>query len=93
MGLLQSLHAWRLCRENPEAPPPLFVFISAWFYAWQRPGILMDDAYAHLAACYKRTADHCIVKLNGYLSPGTWLKSSCRAGHFFQESLCVQMSL
>ena len=26
-----------------------FVFISAWFYAWQ-PRILMDGAYAHLAA-------------------------------------------
>jgi hypothetical protein len=65
----------------------LLVFISAWFYAWQRPAILMDGAYAHLASCYKRTTDHRIVKLNCYLSPGAWLKSSCRAGRFFQESL------
>jgi len=27
--------------------------------------ILMDGAYAHLAACYKRTTDNRIVKLNG----------------------------
>jgi hypothetical protein len=47
----------------------------------------MDGAYAHLAACYKRTTDHCIAELNCSLSPGTWLKSSCRAGRFFQESL------
>ena len=49
----------------------------------------MDGAYAHLAACYKRTTDHCIAELNGCLSPGTWLKSSCRAGRFFQESLII----
>jgi hypothetical protein len=42
----------------------------------------MDGAYAHLAACYKRTTDHCIAELNVCLSPGTWLKSSCRAGRF-----------
>jgi hypothetical protein len=47
----------------------------------------MDGAYAHLAACYKRTTDHCIAELNCSLSPGTWLKSSRRAGRFFQESL------
>jgi hypothetical protein len=46
----------------------------------------MDGAYAHLAACYKRTTHHCIAELNGCLSPGTWLKPSCRAGRFFQES-------
>jgi hypothetical protein len=44
-------------------------------------------AYAHLAACYKRTTDHCIAELNGCLTPGAWLKSSCLAGCFFQESL------
>jgi hypothetical protein len=49
--------------------------------------ILMDGAYAHLAACYKRTTDHCIAELNGCLTPGAWLKSSCLAGCFFQESL------
>jgi hypothetical protein len=49
--------------------------------------ILMDGAYAHLAACYKRTTDHRIVKLNGCLTPGPWLKASCLAGCFFQESL------
>jgi len=49
--------------------------------------ILMDGAYAHLAACYKRTTDHCIAELNGCLTPGAWIKSSCRAGCFFQESL------
>jgi hypothetical protein len=49
--------------------------------------ILMDGAYAHLAACYKRTTDHCITELNCSLSPGTWLKSSCRARRFFQEAL------
>jgi hypothetical protein len=48
--------------------------------------ILMDGAYAHLAACYKRTTDHCIAELNGCLTPGAWLKSSCLAGCFFQES-------
>ncbi len=48
--------------------------------------ILMDGAYAHLAACYKRTTDHCIAELNGCLTPGAWLKSSCQAGRFFQES-------
>ena len=47
----------------------------------------MDGAYAHLAACYKRTTDHCIAELNGCLTPGAWLKSSCLAGCFFQESL------
>ena len=47
----------------------------------------MDGAYAHLAACYKRTTDHCIAELNGCLTPGAWLKSSCQAGRFFQESL------
>jgi hypothetical protein len=51
------------------------------------PRILMDGAYAHLAACYKRTTDHCIADLNGCLTPGAWLKSSCRAGRFIQESL------
>jgi hypothetical protein len=49
--------------------------------------ILVDGAYAHLAACYKRTTDHCIAELNGCLTPGAWLKASCRAGRFFQESL------
>jgi hypothetical protein len=48
--------------------------------------ILMDGAYAYLAACYKRKTDHCIAELNGCLSTGTWLKSSFRAGRFFQES-------
>jgi hypothetical protein len=43
----------------------------------------MDGAYAHLAACYKRTTDHCIAELNGCLTPGAWLKSSCLAGCFF----------
>jgi hypothetical protein len=51
--------------------------------------ILMDGAYAYLAACYKRTTDHCIAELICSLSPGTWLQSSCRAGRFFQESLCT----
>ena len=46
--------------------------------------ILMDGAYAHLAACYKRTTDNRIVKLNGCLTSGPWLKSSCLAGYFFQ---------
>ena len=46
----------------------------------------MDGAYAHLAAGYKRTTDHCIAELNGCLTPGAWLKSSCLAGCFFQES-------
>ena len=49
----------------------------------------MDGAYAHLAACYKRTTDHCIAELNGCLTPGAWLKSSCLAGCFFQESLII----
>jgi hypothetical protein len=42
-----------------------------------------------LAACYKRTTDHCIAELNGCLTPGAWLKSSCLAGCFFQESLRI----
>jgi hypothetical protein len=46
----------------------------------------MDDAYAQLAACYKRTTDHFIVKLNCSLPPGAWLESSCLAGRFFQVS-------
>jgi hypothetical protein len=29
-----------VCREDPEAPPPIFVTIFAWVYAWQWPGIL-----------------------------------------------------
>lgn len=51
----------------------------------------MDGAYAHLAACYKRTTDHCIAELNGCLTPGAWLKSSCLAGCFFQESLTTEI--
>ena len=38
--------------------------------------ILMDGDYANLAACYKRTTDHRIVKLNGCLTPGPWLKQA-----------------
>jgi hypothetical protein len=76
-----------VCRENPEAPPPLFCLYFCLVLRMAEARILMDGAYAHLAACYKRTTDHCIAELNGCLSPGTWLKSSCRAGRFFQESL------
>jgi len=35
--------------------------------------ILMDGAYANLATCYKRTTDQRLVKLNGCMSPGSWL--------------------
>lgn len=55
--------------------------------------ILMDGAYAHLVACYKRTTDHCIAELNGSPSPGTLFKSSCRAGRFFQKSLSIRLLL
>ena len=76
-----------VCRENPEAPPPLFCLYFCLVLRMAEARIPMDGAYAHLAACYKRTTHHCIAELNGCLSPGTWLKSSCRAGRFFQESL------
>lgn len=29
-------------REDSEAPPPLFVTVCAWFYAWQRPDALLE---------------------------------------------------
>jgi hypothetical protein len=35
--------------------------------------ILMDGAYANLATCYKLTTDQRLVKLNGCMSPGSWL--------------------
>ena len=31
-----------VCREDPEAPPPIFVTLCAWFYAWQRPHALLE---------------------------------------------------
>ena len=36
--------------------------------------ILMEGAYAYLAACYNQTTDIRIVKPNGCLSSGPWLK-------------------
>ena len=76
-----------MCTEKIRRLLRLFyVFISACFPHGNGP-ILMDGAYAHLAACNKRTTDHRIVKLNGCLTPGPWLKSNCLAGCFIQQSL------
>jgi hypothetical protein len=47
-----------VCRENPEAPPPLFCLYFCLILRMTAARILMDGAYAHLAACYKRTTDH-----------------------------------
>jgi hypothetical protein len=72
-----------VCRENPEALPPLFYLYFCLVLRMTEARILMDGAYAYLAACYKLTTDHCIVDLNCSPSPGAWLKASCLVGCFY----------
>jgi hypothetical protein len=76
-----------VCRENPEAPPPLFCLYFCLVLRMAAARILMDGAYAHLPARDNRIPGHWITVLKSCLRHGPWLQSSQLAICFFQESL------